>query len=372
MAQIKNIAIHTSDLANSLILDDVSREDSINPRTAISAEYVSNYEESIIGYLADGKDFNKSWNQKPEAVTTNEEGKYLLTSGYHTITALMGVIAKVGQVATLLAETPNAELSKDEKIISELSIDFDINFGVRSHGKFPPEESARYFASFSNIHGQNLTSGEKSKSAYNALSVMNLRKDEADENFRPFLNDRELASLLGVSKSTISNQRQILLTDRYGLTEDDNVVSDDETTEDVVATVEGLEDDAPETDLERQDGGEQEASDADVAKGTDGIDIPDTDVPVVSDDAKKVSKNSTKEQSAKDVRKAIDNIFDVEFSADDRLDSVVKISRQIEKGRERVMEKYNKNDDAYFKTSDRLYSALLTLLDCVSNENENL
>ena len=397
MAQIKNASIHTSALATTLIMDDVSKEDSINPRTAISSEFVAQYEESIIGYLADGKDFNKVWNQKPEAVAT-DDGKYILVSGYHTITALVGVITKVSEVAEKVAKDANVELTAEEKVLQTISVDFEVIIGVIAHGKYSPEDTARYFASFSNVHGQNLSSGEKSKSAYNALSVMNLRKDEGDENLRPFMNDRELAALLGVGKSTVSNQRQIVIKERYGTGDANDPITGDDAVDKAVNQVANMENNAPagetsestddgeSTDdsktsestegdetITRQDGGEQEGDNR--AKGTEGMNLPagkNAETEEGAEGDEKVNKKAIKDQSAADLRTAIDNVFSVKFDPDDRLEALNSISRQIEKARERMAEKYNKKDHEMFKTYDEIYSACLSILDAISNENEVL
>ena len=52
---------------------------------------------------------------------------------------------------------------------------------------------------------------EKTQVVRDALSKMNLRKDDNDPEKEDFVNDRDLASQLGVSKTTVWNVRQALI-----------------------------------------------------------------------------------------------------------------------------------------------------------------
>ncbi len=205
----REIKIHTSELDERLIMDDVDSEDSINPRTCINAETVDRYKESIIDYIANDQEFSAVWHRPPEAVETEEEGVYLLTSGYHTITALKAAIAEI-------ENNPDHELEKGELKYSDLFVNFDVIVKVYESDDYDYKDTARYIASFSNVHGLSLTHGEKQKAAYNALSVMNLTRYDFDPDFRPFVNDRKLAAMLGMSKSTVYNMRQVVLAERFG------------------------------------------------------------------------------------------------------------------------------------------------------------
>ena len=258
--------------------------------------------------------------------------------------------------------------------MQSLNVDFEVIVGVIAHGKYSPEDTARYYASFSNVHGQNLTNGEKSKSAYNALSVMNLRKDEGDDSLRPFMNDRDLGSLLGVSKSTVSNQRQILVKQRYGTGDPNDPITGDDAVNNAVNQVANMENNAPDSTsddsgddsntseasddtnetseqnkdgITRQDGGEQATDDR--AKGTDGINV---NVDADDDGDEKVDKKALKAESLAELRIAIDNVLAVKFDPDDRLDALNSVSRQLEKARERYAEKFNEKDKELFQTMD--------------------
>ena len=222
-----------------------------------------------------------------------------------------------------------------------------------------------------------------------------MRKDEGDDAIRPFMNDRDLGSLLGVSKSTVSNQRQILVKERYGTGDPNDPITGDNAVDNAVAQVAGMENNAPtgetsetpedsgeSTDdsktsesgesITRQDGGEQEGDKR--AKGTEGINVPagETSESDDGDGDEKSNKKAVKDQSAIDLRPAIDNVFSVRFDPDDRLEALNSISRQIEKARERMADKYNKKDHEMFKTYDEIYSACLSMIDAISNENEVL
>ena len=52
---------------------------------------------------------------------------------------------------------------------------------------------------------------EKTHIVRDALSKMNLRKDDNDQEKEDFVNDRDLASQLGVGKTTVWNVRQALI-----------------------------------------------------------------------------------------------------------------------------------------------------------------
>lgn len=209
MADYKNAKVHATKLEECIILDDVSQDGSINPRACLSETYIDDYEENIIDYLRGGQDFNEVWGQRPQVVETDEEGKYLLTSGYHTITALKNVVRMV-------QEEPDKEVHKTR--MGDIDIDFEVILQVKKVSKsIDYKDAARFHASFSNVHGQPLTLGEKAKAAHNALSVMNLTKEENDDSLFPYKTERELASLLGVGKGTIHRVKKEVAQERHGV-----------------------------------------------------------------------------------------------------------------------------------------------------------
>ena len=270
---------------------------------ASASQHVDEYENAIIGYLYNGQEFDDVWGQKPQAVETDKEGFYLLTSGYHTITALMNVIRRV-------SENPDEIETDDDGTsfkLSEIDTDFEVTIQVRNvNKKIDYKDAARFHASFSNVHGQPLQSGEKAKAAYNALSVMNLSKDEGDDTIFPFVNDRKLAAMIGVGKTTVFNQRQQLIQERFGVVEDESTPTTPSTStptssaDNVVDDVENLAQGVPATTPDADAGSESESDNTEalplgegVSKednresGTDGIDLgiaPDADADADEDD----------------------------------------------------------------------------------------
>lgn len=216
MAGSRNVKIHVSKLDEKIMMDDVDSDDSINPRTSLSVDLVRRYEDSILGYLAAGEDFNQVWKQVPEAVETDQDGVYLLTSGYHTITALKNVLNKIKQ-------HPDEPLEERQTKLLDIDTDFEVVFKVWLSDDYDFRDTAKYYAAFSNVHGQSLAHGEKQRAAYNALSVMNLTKHDNDIVLRPHIPDRQLASMLGVSRSTVSLQRQKLIKERLGSYDHDEI-----------------------------------------------------------------------------------------------------------------------------------------------------
>ena len=279
MADYTNVKLHTSELGSRLRLDDVAQEDSINPRTCLSVDYIYRYENDIIGYLLNGREFDDAWNQRPQAVETDEDGVYLLTSGYHTITALMNVVKRAtdspdeevdGDEGERLEDeaSEDADDASDKKTLGDIDVDFYITIQVKKVKKsIDYKDAARYHASFANLHGQTLGKGEKSKSAYNALSAMNLTRDENDEQYFPYIDDRTLGSLLGVSKGTIHNVRHKVIRERFGppegeeqTTTDDNSQSADDAASDV-ANMESAASDNANTDSNAETAETQESQD---------------------------------------------------------------------------------------------------------------
>ena len=379
MAQWKNAYIKATEVKSVLILDDVDKEDSINPRSSINEKYVKDYEDSIKNYLIEGKDFSNSWGQVPEAVSAgvadnedNDQEHYILTSGYHTITAFMNVIDKVNEIQKKVMEDPSVELSEDDKAVGAIDTDFEITVRVRPAGGFDPMYSARYFASFSNVHGQPLSQGEKSRAAYNALSVMNLTSKENDDSFRPHMNDRQLGALLGISKSTVHNQRQILIAQRYEVEEDvKETTSETASTDEVSDVVNELDNNTAPT-IERQDGGTEHENTGDDRLPETGTSHLNVSAESIEDDdeEKKVDPKVTKAETLAGLRSAIDYVLEIDAN------TVVDANEEVCSRMETLREKYaefsqkSKKDDKFISAADRIFSLFITACEHVANENE--
>ena len=394
MSDYRNVAIPLTSLGETVVMDDVSKEDSINPRSSISVSHVEDYSEAIIGYLQDGKDFSKVWGQVPEVVDAEEVGKYLLASGYHTVTALLNVVDKAS-----LAHAKNDagdELSELEEVLVGLDLNFDIAVRVKNLGGLSPKDAAKYHAAFSNVHGISLSPGEKSKTAYNALSVMNLTKDENDKDRKTHINDRKLAAMIGVSKSTVYEQRQTLIQERFGVVNgkagdtskdpsavldslDDTSTPEDATTssDDADSTEDAKEDgdtDKSKEDsvIERQDNDGKDQKKDDRPKGSEGIDIPQgEDGATEAPDAKTTAK-TLRSESLKEFEKALDNVL--ETNADQLSLSYSTVSLRTETGRENLVNKLLKNNGGnpndFITGVDKIFSLFMTALDVIATENE--
>lgn len=269
MADYRNVPIKATELEASIILDDVSQDGSINPRACLSDTYIDDYEKSIVDYLVDGQDFNQVWGQRPQAVETDEDGKYLLTSGYHTITALINIV-------NAAMNDPDREI--DRTRVGNVDTDFEVIIQVKKVNKsIDYKDAARFHASFSNVHGQPLTPGEKAKAAYNALSVMNLTKDEGDETLFPYKTERELASMLGIGKGTIHRVKKQVNEERWGVAEEPETPetpadADSDTVGDAVSDIESLDAESQakadaEADMAKENGEDADAEDADAGNG---------------------------------------------------------------------------------------------------------
>ena len=364
MAKYQNVKIHTSELGPRIILEDVDNEDSINPRSTINLKYVDEYQESIIDYLADDQEFSKVWRQTPEAVETDTEGVYLLISGYHTITALRNAISEI-------EKNPEKPIDKsDNKTLGDIDINFDIMIRVYPAGKYEYRETARYLAAFSNIHGQPLTQGEKMQAAYNALSTMNLTKDENDEAFRPHMNDRKLGAMIGIGKSTVWNQRSRLIQERFGKVE----ANQDSAEEDVSATLDELEAGVTETksqdeneitevSTERHD--DADTADNSVPTGGEGLNIPVTDVKEEKED-----KNGfgLKKASEVEFRKGIN--YCLELDADTLATAYRNVSSNLDKTREKWAN-LNMQDPVMGACVDRIFSLMITTIESLGDENDD-
>ncbi len=377
MSDYKNASIPLTSLGDTITMDDVSKEDSINPRSSISVSHVEDYSEAIIGYLQDGKDFSRVWGQAPEVVDSEEDGKYLLASGYHTVTALLNVVDKVSIAHS--KKDGGDELSELEEVLVGLDLNFDVVVRVKTVGVLSPKDAAKYHAAFSNVHGISLNSGEKSKTAYNALSVMNLTKDVSDKAFKPHINDRKLAALLGVSKSTVYEQRQTLIQERFGVV---NGNQSSEDAKDPRAVIDSLDDtDTPEDSttpedapaIERQDNdGIHDPTKDDRPKGSEGIDIPQGENVDDTAHEAKTSAKTLRAQSLKDFEAALDNVL--EINADQLALSYSTVSSRTETGRENLVNKLLKNNGGntndFITGVDRLFSLFMTSLDVIATEND--
>ena len=398
MSDYKNASIDLISLGEIVIMDDVSKDDSVNPRSSISVSHVEDYTESIIGYLQDGKDFSKVWGQVPEVVESDEEGKYLLASGYHTVTALLNLVDKAGTAHA--KKDAGDSLSDDEKVLVSLDLNFEITVRVKNLGGLSPKDAAKYHAAFSNVHGISLSPGEKSKTAYNALSVMNLTKGEDNKKFKPHINDRKLAAMIGVSKSTVYEQRQVLIQERFGVVsgnisdsidptkdpKDAKAVLDSldtpDTSEDATASTPAAtepaatdaEDSSESSDesqedpkLERQDNDGKDQKKDDRPKGSEGIDVPKGDDAATEPaDAK-----SKRKQTMSELETAINNVLEVDANALSM--SISTVSARTETGRKNMVEKLLNNNNnemtPFIEGIDKLFSLFITALDVIATEN---
>ena len=68
--------------------------------------------------------------------------------------------------------------------------------------------------------------GQKAEAAYHILKDMNLKKDENNISLFFHIPDRQLAELLGVGKTLVSNQRQRLIQERSGVARVVNNIND--------------------------------------------------------------------------------------------------------------------------------------------------
>jgi len=269
------VKLRTDELSSRLVLDEVGDEQSINPRDHISMDHVADYQRNIVEYLANGDDFNEVWRQTPQVVETDREGIYFLVSGYHTILALKGAIAYISEnqeredKADLEGSVQKGDLPLQKGDDSEngfewnsVDLDFEVVFEVLPTDDYNYLDSAKFYAAFSNVHGQQLGYGEKQRAVRNVLSTTNLMRDWDDDALRPYMTDRELAAKLGVSKSTVFNVRDRMKKELYEDPEvDDATTADEDATSkptdyeksELVASAEQVVDDVLESDIDISD-----------------------------------------------------------------------------------------------------------------------
>lgn len=233
------VKLKTDELTTRLVLDEVGDEQSINPRDHISIDHVADYQRDIVEYLANGEDFNEVWRQTPQVVETDREGIYFLVSGYHTILALKGAIAYIDERQEReLKDDIEGSVERDglpmQKADTDrhfewtsIDLDFEVVFEVMPTEDYNYLDSAKFYAAFSNVHGQPLKHGEKKRAVQNVLSTTNLIDDWNDDALRPYMTDRELAAKLSVSKGTVFRARQELKQALYAT--GDEVTESDET-----------------------------------------------------------------------------------------------------------------------------------------------
>ena len=400
MADYRKVGINMISLGDTIVMDDVSKDDSVNPRNIISASHVDDYEENIVGYLNDSKEFSKVWGQNPEVVEADDfdenNPKYLLASGYHTVTALLSIVDKASVAHA--KNDRNEDLSEFESVLVGLDLNFDVIVHVKSKGKLSAKNAAKYHAAFSNNHGIQLSTGEKTRAAYNALSQMNLTSAENDPNYKPHMPDRTLAALLGVGKSTVYGQRQVLIEERHKVvpgkatdattdTSDpkdaldelskaaEASATDDATESSTESSTENTTEDAK---LERQDNDGKDQKTDDRPKGAEGVNVP-------QGESSEQGEQSEPKSDAKDLRKETLNELNRQIElvmgikADPLSMSISTMSTSIETGRERLVAKLMKNagikdgdysKDPYIYGIDLLFSAFITMLDVIATEND--
>lgn len=396
--------IHTSELDSRIILDDVSQETSINPRACLNVQYISDYERDILKYLANGDEFSEVWGQRPQAVETDQETDMggivlMLTSGYHTITALKNVIKRI-------EDNPEEVDNESGVKLGDVEVDFDVIFQVLNvNKKMGYLEAARFHASFSNVHGQPLSSTEKSKAAYNALSVMNLTKQEGDETLFAHMTDRALASKLGCGKTTVFKQRQILIRERFPseATEEgvqaESTTQESATTTDINATLESLNNDVQ---TESNENTADNGLDIDTSKktvetkqddrdsGTEGMDLglagsstesedenTDEDDAADAAETKQVQDTIKKMLSGASVTQlksiiAVRECFDflLSINADQLASAISSVDGQCKKAREMFSTLAADKDPEYSKGVDQLFGMFQISLENLCDENE--
>jgi len=355
MSKYTNVKVHSSELESRIILDDVDSEDSINPRATLNQVYIDEYRDSIIDYLSNGENFSDVWKQKPEAVETDKDGVYLLISGYHTITALKKALEDI-------QANPEKEVEKGGLKYKDLEVDFDVIIRVYPTGKFHYRDTARYLASFSNVHGQPLTQNEKQQAAYNALSTMNLTSDEDDGKYRPFVNDRKLAAIIGVSKSTVWNVRKRLSDERFGVKTEKSEIPESPT-EDASTTVENLAASVNKSTVEVVN---------DATGNTDGGDKKDEktiadNLPAEPAAEPKQSANSLQNDSDKEFRIAMNSALKLNA---DILSMAYSTTSAIIVTRREKDATLNSEDEDMLACQDSVWSLLLTVLDRLATEND--
>ena len=355
----KNLLINASEIKDVVKMDEVTADDSINPRFSINSDAVMEYHESILGYLSSGMDFSEVWNQTPEVIETDTEGEYLLISGYHTVMALTVALAVI-------------EKNPDE--YQGVKTNFSVKFKLYDSGKYGYRETAKYLAGFSNNHGLQLSHGEKSVCARNVLSTMNLTKDEGDDTLRPHVSDRKLAAQIGVSKTVVSIQRQKLIQERFGPAEDEEQDAEVDLShipdaEDVVETISELE-----GELEGQDDDDEEVLEIPVninddededEEGSENDDdflgFPNTDVVP----EKKQSKAEARNKSFVQLGVQLDECLKVN---PDNLSRVYQeVIKCLDTQQQRFANVYKDDAGIY----DIVFSLLATSIDVLADENDN-
>jgi len=399
------VRLKPEELTSCLILDEVGDEQSINPRDHISINHVADYQRDIVEYLANGEDFNEVWRQTPQVVETDREGIYFLVSGYHTILALKGAIAYIDeQQERELKEDIEGSVEKDglpmqkgdtdrEFEWTSVDLDFEVVFEVLPTDDYNYLDSAKFYAAFSNVHGQQLKYGEKQRAVRNVLSTTNLMKDWNDDELRPYMTDRELAAKLGVSKGTVFRARQEMKEELYATdtdtddqadatdASDTNEVSTTEVTDyeksEIVAAAEQVVDGVLESDIDISD----------VVADVDALERHDDDIDY-KDDRPTGAKNlnldydeeeedspakpsDLKKETDKELRESMNFILEM----DPKVVAAAAnfLGKQIQGAKDRYMEFAisNKEEISHRTCKDMIFKFLCKSVDRIKLENES-
>ena len=395
----KEIKIHISDIADKIFIEDVDEAGSINPRLSLSVEHIVKYARSIVNYLDEGSTFDASWNQTPQVIELPQEDvdgdeslnerlfDYTLVSGFHTVSALLAVLEGHENGEVMVDDEAD-----EETHLATLDMDFEVTFEViEADENIDWMDAARYSASFSNLHGKSLTSGEKFTCAYNALQSMNLSKDEGNISLFPHIDDRKLAGMLDVSKGTVYNARKKVREERFGPPETEATEEPDTPQEsqdesepgkaNLKADVEALEaaaaqDSADMEDRDAQDGG----VDTETLGDLFGEDTEDADSDDKIDDAEKeVLKNTITElldnnefpklKTLVKLRETLDFILEIDEASLTK--SIGFVEEEVIKLRQNFSDYMVKQDSDYSKGVVEIFTMFLVLLENVSDEKFN-
>ena len=381
MSNYRKIKIHTSEIDSRIIMDDVEKTDSVNPRSVINQAYVQEYKEAIIGYLASEQEFHKVWRQVPEAVETETEGEYLLISGYHTISAL-------GKALQEIEDNPQHGVDDGVKY-EDIDTGFDFFIRVYNSKNYDYRTTAKYYSAFSNVHGQRLDGEEKRQAAYNALSAMFLTKDEhlLDEmkgaKLRPFINDRKLAAMLNMGKSTVNNVRRDLWQERHGPEESEETptetTTEAPTTESSVSNdVDALEQAHAKSTTEAKTEAKTEFVDHSGGESSKKTEPDNTAVTIPTGDANegentegeggKLSFKEIQTLSDKKIRQARDFVMELDLN---KVSVIINdFYPQLEAQQQKRQQLNVGADPIEAAVEDRLYSLMITAIRCLADEAE--
>ena len=163
-------------------LGDLIVDFSINPRGEVNSKAVLEYSENMREYIEQGLEINKVWEQTIE-ITSDK----IVVRGSHTVLALR-------------------EIYDDDHIVEvkNARIGTKIAKGMKD---------ASWLAAQSNKKGINFGTGEVSNAIKFMLDQMQPTAEGEVEDKRPFMNERELAAVIGCGRSQVNTVRNKWYTD---------------------------------------------------------------------------------------------------------------------------------------------------------------